>query len=96
MTRAIIVNHRPVEGYSGGFVSVDPVKDLAAFDRLPPSVRRALDDAPFAISAQSAFDVWKKDGWRAALREVKASGDEWLAKCERETGVPRPRKPLRC
>lgn len=85
-----MVNHRPVEGYSSGFVSSGPAADLAAFDRLPPTARRALDEAPFAISAVAAFECWKEHGYHALMREIKASVDEWLAACEKETGIPRP------
>ena len=87
-------NHAPVSGYQAGFVRPNPEADLAAFDQLPRSVRRALDDAPFAISAVAALEVYRGQGRLKALSEIKASAREYLASCEKETGVPRPRKPL--
>ena len=87
-------NHAAVAGYQPGFVKPDPIADLAAFDLLPRSVRRALDDAPFAISAVAALDVYRTLGRRKALSEITASARDYLEACEKQTGVPRPKKPL--
>lgn len=83
-------NHKPVTGYSAGFVKPDPIRDLAAYDGLPRPVRRALDDAPLAISAVAAADYYKTHGTMAVMREIRESADEFYAACEKQTGVPRP------
>lgn len=83
-------NHRPVPGYEGGFVRPDPVRDLAAYDQLPADVRRALDEAPFAISAREALTVYKKSGHAAVMREIAESAALYYEACEAQTGVPRP------
>lgn len=87
-------NHRPVDGYGGGFVRPDPVRDLAAYDALPRPARRALDEAPLAISASAALEYYRKHGIMALMAEIQASADEYYAACEAETGVPRPAGPL--
>jgi hypothetical protein len=87
-------NHALSKGYAAGFVKPNPARDLAAFDLLPQAVRRALDDAPFAISAVAALKACHAGGVAHALREVEASAEAWLAACEKETGVPRPVVPL--
>lgn len=88
-------NHALSKGYAFGFAKPDPARDMAAFDLLPRAVRRALDEAPFAISAVAALKVCYARGIAYALREVEASVEAWQAACERETGVPRPVAPLR-
>lgn len=91
----MVENHAFSKGYDRGFVKPDPARDMAAFDLLPRTVRRALDDAPFAISAVAALKVCYAGGTAHALREVEASAEAWQAACEKETGVPRPVVPLR-
>ena len=87
-------NHRPVNGYKGGFVPPDPVRDLAAYDALPRPARRAIDEAPLAISVVDALNYYEKHGIMALMTEIKASADQYLAACEAETGVPAPPGPL--
>jgi hypothetical protein len=72
-------NHQPVKGYAGGFLRPDPARDLAAYDELPRPARRALDDAPFAISAVAALAFYREHGIMALMREIQESADQYVA-----------------
>lgn len=85
-----VVNHQPVKGYTAGFVRPNPTRDLAAYDQLPAPARRALDEAPFAISAVEALEVYRAVGIMAVMREIKESANQYFAACEAATGVLRP------
>ena len=87
-------NHQRVDGYAPGFVKPDPKRDLAAYDQLPGPLRRALDDCPASVCAVAALAYYKKHGVMAALREIGETADLFYALYEKETGVPRPVKPL--
>lgn len=88
------ISHKVETGYAAGFVKPDRELDLAYYDVMPPTVRQALDDAPWGISAEAAFHHLRVHGVAAVLREIKESADAFYAAFERETGVPRPTKPL--
>lgn len=88
------ISNRIEAGYSAGFIKPDPEKDLAYYDMLPRPVREALDDAPWGINAVEAFHHLRLHGVTSVLREIKESCDLFYAAFERETGVPRPLKPI--
>lgn len=83
-------NHQPVEGYAGGFIPASPTLDLWAFDQLPRTARRAIDEAPFAISARDALNFYRDHGYHALMREIKETIGLWFDAASRETGVPKP------
>lgn len=87
-------NHLTRAGFAAKLVPPNPDDDLAAYDKLPPTVRRALDDAPLAISARHALWHLMAHGLVSVLREIRESADLFYAAAERETGVPRPMTPL--
>lgn len=80
--------------YAAGFIAPNPDRDLAHYDALPQSIRRALDDAPWGISAEAAYHVLRTHGLVHALREIKESADAFYTAFEAETGVAKPTKPL--
>jgi hypothetical protein len=87
-------NHLTRAGFAAKLVPPDPGSDLAAYDRLPAAVKRALDDAPLAISAVHAFHHLRAHGLVSVLREIKESADLFYAAAERETGVMCSRTPI--
>lgn len=91
MTRLISPhNHLTRAGFAEKLVAPDPNSDLAAYDRLPAAVKRALDDAPLAVSAVHAFHHLRTNGLVSVLREIRESVDDFYAAAERETGISRP------
>lgn len=89
-----LISRRVETSYRAGFVPPNPSRDLDAYDRLPQSVRQALDDAPWGIDAVAALHHLRLHGIASVLREIKESCDAFYAAFERETGVPRPHGPL--
>lgn len=87
-------NHLTQSGFAAKLVPPNPSDDLAAYDKLPPAVKRALDDAPLAISAQHALWHLMAHGLVSVLREIRESCDIFYAAAEKETGVPRPKTTL--
>lgn len=87
-------NHPAVSGYRAGFVPPDIEKDLSHYDALPWAVKAALDDAPWSISAAAAYHHIRAHGLVSVLREIKESADAFYLAFERETGIPRPIKPI--
>ena len=87
-------NHLTRAGLAAELVPPDPDSDLSAYDRLPAAVRRALDDAPLAISAKHALWHLQAHGLVSVLREIKESADLFYVGAERETGVKCSRSPL--
>ena len=86
---------RKVEAsYGAGFVAPDPESDLACYDAMPRAVRQALDEAPWDISAVAAYHHLRTHGLASVLREIHESATAFYAAFERETGVPRPMKPI--
>jgi hypothetical protein len=83
-------NHLTRPDFAVKLVAPDPSGDLAAYDKLPAAVKRALDDAPLAISAVHALHHLRAHGLVSVLREIKESADLFYSAAERETGVPRP------
>lgn len=85
---------RVQSSYDAGFVKPDPETDLAHYDTLPSVVREALDDAPWGISSVAAWHHLRTHGLASVLREIRESCDGFYAAFEKETGVPRPLKPI--
>jgi hypothetical protein len=48
-------------------------REMAAFDLLPPTLRRALDDAPYSMSSEYVLTYHREKGWKAALKEIEKS-----------------------
>lgn len=87
-------NHLTRPGFAAKLVPPNPNSDLAAYDKLPSTVKRALDDAPLAISATHALWHLQAHGLVSVLREIRESADDFYAAAEKETGVPKPTTPL--
>jgi hypothetical protein len=47
--------------------------EMRAYDMLPPTLRRAVDEAPYSMSSEAVLTIHLKNGWQAALKEIKAS-----------------------
>lgn len=45
----------------GNIWKTDPIKEMDAFDKLPPKVRDALNDAPYEMSSEYAVKIGPKD-----------------------------------
>lgn len=89
------ISERIQEGYDkAGFVPPNPDRDLAFYDTLPRAVRQALDDAPWGISSEAAYHHLRTHSVVSVLREIRESADAFYVAFEKETGVPRPRKPI--
>ncbi len=88
------LSQRVQTSYAAGFVKPDPGRDLAHYDGLPRVVREALDEAPWGISAVAACHHLRTHGLVSVLREIRESCDGFYAAFEKETGVPRPMKPI--
>ena len=58
----------------------DKKRELAAFDKLPVSVRHALREAPFQMSAEATLALFLDCGEAKTLDEIAASIKEWLVK----------------
>lgn len=60
-----------------------PQREMAAYDMLPISLRRAVDNAPYSMSSEYILAMHVKKGWQATLREIESSSagfigdDEW-------------------
>lgn len=87
-------NHLTQAGLAAKLVPPNPSGDLAAYDQLPAAVKRALDDAPLAISAVHALHHLRAHGLVSVLREIRESCDDFYDGAEKQTGVPRPTAPL--
>lgn len=87
-------NHLTQPGFAAKLVPPNPDGDLAAYDKLPSPVKRALDDAPLAISAKHALWHLMAHGLVSVLREIRESCDDFYAAAERQTGVQCSRTPL--
>jgi hypothetical protein len=87
-------NSRPVRGYdfSGTY---DKVAQMRDYDRLPVTVRRALDVAPFEICCVATLAYYRQHNASLTIAEIADSARLYLQAAERETGVPRCRLPLR-
>ena len=74
-------NYGAKPGYGTRFTT--PQLEMRAYDMLPMTLRRAVDDAPYSMSSEVVLTIHLKSGWQAALKEIKASaagfvgGDEW-------------------
>lgn len=88
------LSSRVQSGYAAGFEKPNPDRDLAHYDTLPRPVREALDDAPWGISAAATSHHLRLHGVASVLREIRESCDAFYAAFERETGIPRPTKPI--
>src|SRR5271170_259593 len=64
-------NYAPKKGY--GTTMTTPNLEMAAYDMLPKSLRRAVDEAPYSMSSEAVLTIHLKKGWQAALKEIKAS-----------------------
>lgn len=90
----MLANHNPVKTYTHGFVAPNPVRDLEAYDKLPRTVRRLIDECPAAICAVHTARFYKANGLAAVRREIRATADLFYEAYAKETGVPRPTKPI--
>jgi hypothetical protein len=70
-------NSTPVTGYDFSGVA-DRRKQMAAYDALPVTVRRALDEAPFEICCIATLDFYREHGARKTVAEVIESGAAYL------------------
>lgn len=48
-------------------------REMAAYDMLPASLRRAVDTAPYSMSSEFILAMHVKKGWQATLREIESS-----------------------
>ena len=74
-------NYGGKPGYGTRFTTAQ--LEMRAYDMLPPSLRRAVDEAPYSMSSEAVLTIHLKKGWQAALKEIKASAagfvgaEEW-------------------
>jgi hypothetical protein len=47
--------------------------EMAAFDMLPPTLRQAVNDAPYSMSSEYVLAMHVKKGWKATLKEIGKS-----------------------
>jgi hypothetical protein len=91
-------NSRVAKGYAivpdGDRINLPSVQ-MAAFDKLPLKLRRAVDYCAFQISAWHVREHHRKHGAKATLREVAESERLFLIAASKETGVPICETPLR-
>lgn len=66
-------NSAPVKGYDFSGVA-DRTRQMRAYDALPVTVRRALDDAPFEICCVATLAYYREHGARDTVKEVRDSG----------------------
>lgn len=58
-------------------------REMAAFDMLPPTLRQAVNDAPYSMSSEWVLTYHRDKGWKATLREIDKSSagyvgaDKW-------------------
>lgn len=64
-------NYQRKAGY--GMRLTTPQREMAAYDMLPKTLRRAVDEAPYSMSSEAVLTIHKDKGHLAALKEIKAS-----------------------
>jgi hypothetical protein len=62
---------------------------MAAFDKLPPTARKALTDAAYTWPVEDIYDAWK-DGERGFKtgRDIKRQIERWDKQRKRERAKP--------
>ena len=88
------VSRKVQASYSEKIEAPDLERDMYFYDLLPWSIKQALDDAPWTISTKAAYHYLRIHGPVACLREIEDSANQFYAAFEKETGIPRPKKPL--
>lgn len=76
----------PAYGTAWGVMTPDLVAEMAAFDRLPVTVRRRLDHAVFEISARATLAYYQRHGAKATVQEINDSDAAFLKAAEKERG----------
>jgi hypothetical protein len=67
-------NNTPVDGYVEGFTGVaDRRQQMAAYDALPVTVLRALDNALFAICCVATLKFYRAHGASKTIAEIEDS-----------------------
>lgn len=59
-------------------------QQLWAFDRLPPRLRRLLDEAPFKFSAVTVFDHYQHHGEAATIELLRQHIGQLITMAEQE------------
>jgi hypothetical protein len=88
------VSRAVTAAYKKGFEAPNIEQDMRYYDMLPWPIKKALDDAPWTISTKATYHYLRTHGVVSCMREIQDSVDQFYAAFEKETGVPRPRKPL--
>jgi hypothetical protein len=81
-------------GVPGG-TKVDALREMAAFDRLPPPVRQALNYAPLMVTAEACLtEIQFGAGTRKVVDEIRyACMDAGIDRADVDRCVPRLRLP---
>lgn len=54
-----------------GVLATTAQRDMAAYDMLPATLRRAVDEAPYSMASEVVLAIHLDKGWRHALKEVR-------------------------
>ncbi len=57
------------------------------FDRLPKTLRRALNDAPYELAVTSVYEAWTRFGCRRTARAIEEATAKALAAAQKERGA---------
>lgn len=69
-------------------VHIGPGDELAAYDELPPRIRRLVADGPAQVSAYHVLQHYRQAGEQAVIAAIWNSYVVYLQACAAETGVP--------
>jgi hypothetical protein len=61
-----------------GEFSTTSALEMAAFDMLPVTLRRALHDAPYSMASEEVLRIHIEQGWQATLREIESSAAQYV------------------
>jgi hypothetical protein len=76
-------NYTANKGDGFGIRLTTSQREMAAFDMLPPTLRQAVNDAPYSMSSEWVLTYHRDRGWKAALHEIDKSSagyvgaDKW-------------------
>jgi hypothetical protein len=62
-------NYTPKDGFAE--FQTTPQREMWAFDALPVTLRRAVDDAPYSMSSEVVLAMHVKDGWQKTLKAIQ-------------------------
>lgn len=67
----------PVTRSMGEYLTT-PAAEMRAFDMLPVTLRRALNEAPYSMASEVVLRHHLNCGWQATLREINQSAAEFV------------------